>query len=40
MIDHRDPFDRVLAAQAILEGLPLLTDDPAFSAFADLETIW
>ncbi len=40
MIDHRDPFDRMLAAQAILEGLLLLTDDPAFSAFADLETIW
>ena len=40
MIDHRDPFDRMLAAQAILEGLPLVTDDPAFSAFADLETIW
>src|SRR6266851_707397 len=40
MMNHRDPFDRMLAAQAILEGLPLVTDDPAFSAFADLETIW
>ena len=40
MVDHRDPFDRMLAAQAILEGVPLLTDDSAFSAFADLETIW
>ena len=38
--DHRDPFDRMLAAQAIDEGVPLLTDDPAFRSFADLETIW
>src|SRR5437667_1598173 len=40
LIVHRDPFDRMLAAQAILEGLPLVTDDPAFLAFVDLETIW
>ena len=37
---HRDPFDRMLAAQAILEGIPLLTNDAAFSLFADLKTIW
>ena len=24
---HRDPFDRVLAAQAIIEGFALVTDD-------------
>ena len=24
---HRDPFDRMLAAQAIVEGLPILTND-------------
>ena len=39
-LHHRDPFDRMLAAQAILEGLPLVTDDPAFSAFTDVVTIW
>ena len=39
-IEHRDPFDRVLAAQAILEGVPLLTNDSAFSVFTDLETRW
>jgi PIN domain nuclease of toxin-antitoxin system len=39
-IDHRDPFDRMLAAQAILEGAPLLTNDAAFSTFPDLQTIW
>jgi PIN domain nuclease of toxin-antitoxin system len=26
---HRDPFDRVLAAQAIVEGFGLVTDDRA-----------
>lgn len=30
---HRDPFDRTLAAQCQLEGLPLITSDPAFSEF-------
>ena len=29
--DHRDPFDRMLAAQAIIEGAKLVTADPAFS---------
>ena len=36
---HRDPFDRVLAAQAELEGLTLVTRDPAFAAFP-CETLW
>jgi len=29
-IDHRDPFDRMLVAQAELESLPLITYDKAF----------
>ncbi len=29
-IDHRDPFDRMLMAQAELEKLPILTYDRAF----------
>lgn len=28
---HRDPFDRMLAAQALVEGVTLLTNDPAFA---------
>lgn len=28
--EHRDPFDRLLAAQAIAEGLTLVTADRAF----------
>ncbi len=30
---HRDPFDRLLAAQAELEGLTLVSLDPALRAF-------
>lgn len=30
---HRDPFDRLLAAQAELEGFDLVTLDPALAAF-------
>jgi PIN domain nuclease of toxin-antitoxin system len=37
--DHRDPFDRMLAAQALIEGLPLVTNDPAFEAFS-VPTLW
>jgi PIN domain nuclease of toxin-antitoxin system len=29
---HRDPFDRLLAAQAIAEGLTIATADPALAA--------
>ena len=30
---HRDPFDRMLIAQAQLERLPILTADPRFGAY-------
>lgn len=30
---HRDPYDRMLIAQARLEGLTLVTRDPAFAAY-------
>ncbi|MFM7394120.1 MAG: type II toxin-antitoxin system VapC family toxin [Cyanobium sp.] len=30
---HRDPFDRMLAAQAELDGLVLITADPLLSTF-------
>jgi len=35
----RDPFDRVLAAQALLEGLTLVSNDPAFAAFG-VRCLW
>jgi PIN domain nuclease of toxin-antitoxin system len=37
---QRDPFDRLLAAQAIHNELVLLTPDPAFTALAELRTLW
>lgn len=33
---HRDPFDRILIAQAISEPLKLLTVDEHFSAYTEL----
>ena len=30
---HRDPFDRMLVAQALDEGLTLVTRDPVFRAY-------
>ncbi|WP_336921626.1 type II toxin-antitoxin system VapC family toxin [Aquipuribacter sp. SD81] len=38
--DHRDPFDRVLAAQALRRGLPLVTRDRVFSGVPGLRTVW
>ena len=37
---HRDPFDRMLAAQALNEGLPLMTRDPAFASLDGIRRIW
>ncbi len=39
-VDHRDPFDRMLAAQAIAESLPLVTADPVMAVFPGLVTRW
>jgi len=36
---HRDPFDRVLAAQALLDDLVLVTNDAAMAAFG-ARTLW
>lgn len=30
---HRDPFDRMLIAQALVDGLAIVTRDPAFRAY-------
>jgi len=37
--DHKDPFDRMLVAQAIVEGLPLLTADTKIPRYP-VQTIW
>ncbi len=36
---HRDPFDRLLIAQCIEEGWPIITADPWFSRYK-VEVIW
>lgn len=36
---HRDPFDRMLVAQAIAEGLPLLTSDACVGQYP-VRCIW
>ncbi|WP_068809497.1 type II toxin-antitoxin system VapC family toxin [Thauera phenolivorans] len=36
---HRDPFDRMLAAQSELEGLVLVTCDPVFGLFG-VNVLW
>lgn len=36
---HRDPFDRMLVAQAISEPLHLLTHDAALMAYSNLVTV-
>lgn len=38
--EHRDPFDRVLAAQAMMESMTLVTTDGAFATLAGLRTLW
>lgn len=37
-LHHADPFDRLLIAQARLEGVPVLTADPAFGDY-DVEVL-
>ncbi len=37
--EHRDPFDRMLAAQAQIEDLPIVSNDPVFRDFG-VERIW
>ncbi len=38
--EHGDPFDRMLAAQSLLEDLPLLSADGAFAGLAGLRVRW
>lgn len=37
---HRDPFDRMLAAQAIEESLILVTKDAVFKSLRELKSLW
>ena len=37
--EHRDPFDRMIAAQSIIEGLPALSPDEAITSLG-AERLW
>ncbi|GAB4303314.1 MAG: type II toxin-antitoxin system VapC family toxin [Geminocystis sp.] len=38
-LHHKDPFDRILIAQAIIEKIPILTIDSIFQNYS-INTIW
>ena len=37
--DHRDPWDRLLCAQALVEGMTLVSNDSKLAAFG-VDTLW
>ena len=37
---HRDPFDRLLAAQAYVENLTLITNDEVFNSLPWVSVLW
>ena len=37
---HRDPFDRMLAAQAMIESMTLITADQVFAGLRGIATLW
>jgi PIN domain nuclease of toxin-antitoxin system len=36
---HRDPFDRLLVAQALVESIPIISNDPALGAYG-ITRLW
>lgn len=39
VLHHRDPFDRLLVAQAIVEGLPMVSGDAVFDQYG-VSRLW
>ena len=39
-VHHRDPFDRMLIAQALAEDVPVMTCDKEFRKYKGLDVIW
>lgn len=37
---HRDPFDRLIAATALVMGMGLISADPAFDGLPGLRRVW
>ena len=38
-LHHRDPFDRLLIAQSLVENIPVITSDAAFDHYA-IQRLW
>lgn len=38
--EHRDPFDRMIAAQAMIESVPVVTVDRALAGFPGIHVVW
>jgi PIN domain nuclease of toxin-antitoxin system len=38
-LHHRNPFDRLIIAQSIVENMPIITSDDAFDAYS-ITRIW
>ena len=39
-LHHYDPFDRMLIATALVEGVPVVTGDREFKRYRGLSVIW
>ncbi|MGA8028333.1 MAG: type II toxin-antitoxin system VapC family toxin [Bryobacteraceae bacterium] len=39
-LHHRDPFDRMLIATALSEGVPIISQDSEFRKYRGLRVIW
>lgn len=39
-LHHRDPFDRMILATALVEKLPLVTSDRIFRRYPGVKLIW
>ncbi|MDQ2899197.1 MAG: type II toxin-antitoxin system VapC family toxin [Acidobacteriota bacterium] len=39
-LHHADPFDRQIIAQALAEGIPIVTSDEKFGLYGEIEVIW
>lgn len=37
---HKDPFDRIIIAQAAIENMTLITRDSIISQYKDIKTLW
>ena len=37
---HEDPFDRIIIAQAMVRGLPLVTKDENIAQYDGVEVVW